>query len=171
MAASTKAQKTRSEAWQLALKLLAARSLSVAELRRKLRSRGVESGTVEVVIQELEARRYLDDEKLSELYIQTLIERKAYGRRWFFHKLLQRGIDKQVIEEALDKVFDQVSESDLAFRAASSKLAKLQADEPKARPAKLARFLRNRGFSEGLILQVVRDRLSRDSDAEYEDGA
>jgi len=167
----SKAQKTRIEARQIALKFLTARSYSVAELRQKLRSRGVESGITETVIQELEAKKYLDDEELSELYIQSLIRRKAYGRRWFFHKLLRRGIDKQVITETLDKVFSQINESDLAYQAAKAKLKKLQADEPQIRAAKLSRFLRNRGFSEGLIMQVVRERLSRNLDAEYEDGA
>jgi len=170
LAPGTKAQKTRIEAWQIALKLLTARSHSVAELRRKLRSRGVESGITETIIQELEARKYLNDEELSELYVQGLIEQKAYGRRWFFLRLLKRGIDKQVITEALDKVFSQINESDLAFQAASAKLKKLQADEPQTRAAKLVRFLRNRGFSEGLIVQVVRKRLSHDLDAEYENG-
>ena len=169
--AGASAQKSRREAWQIALKLLAARSLSVAEIRRKLQSRGVDSATTESVIQELETRRYLDDAKLSELCVQGLIERKAYGRRWFFSKLLKRGMDKQVIKEALDKVFNQVSENDLASRAAAIKLKSLQAEEPRAKPAKLARFLRNRGFSEGLIVEVVKESLSHDLDTEYEDGA
>jgi len=170
MAAGTEVAKTRSEAWQLALKLLTARSLSVAELRRKLASRGVDGGTTESVIQELAARGYLDDEKLSELYVQGLIERKAYGRRWVFHKLLKRGIDKQIITAALDKAFSGIGESDLAFRAASSKLSGLRADEPQKRAAKLTRFLRNRGFSEDSIMKVVSERLSHGLDAEYEDG-
>ena len=169
--ASASAQKGRRKAWEMALKLLAARALSVVEIRRKLRSRGVDGAIAESVIQELDAREYLDDAKLSELYVQGLIERKAYGRRWFFHKLLKRGIDKQIIKGALDKVFDQVSENDLAIRAVAIKLKSLQADEPRARPAKLARFLRNRGFSEGLIVEVVKGSLSHDLDTEYENSA
>lgn len=170
MAASTEVAETRGEAWQLALKLLTARSLSVAELRRKLASRGMDGGATESVILELKARGYLDDEKLCQLYVQGLIERKAHGRRWVFYKLLKRGIDKQIITAALDKAFSGIGESDLALRAASTKLSRLQADEPKKRAAKLTRFLRNRGFSEDSIMKVVKQRLSHDLDAEYEDG-
>lgn len=164
------AQKGYREAKQAALKLLAARSLSVAELRQKLTSRGFEGEATEAVIRELLAKRFLDDEGLSELYVQSLLERKAYGRRWFFQKLLKRGIDGDTIQKVLNKVYDEIDEGQLVYEAAVGKLRGLRNIEPRARLAKVARFLSNRGFPDSLIMQVINERLSSEFGAENENG-
>lgn len=164
------AQKGYCEAKQTGLKLLAARSLSVAELRQKLTSRGFGSDVTEAVIREFVAKRFLDDEGLSELYVQSLLERKACGRRWFFRKLLQRGIHEETIEKAMNTVFGEIDEGQLVYEAAVGKLRGLRNIEPRARLAKVARFLSNRGFADSLIMQVINERLSSEFGAESENG-
>ncbi len=164
------AQKKSHKAKQAALKLLAARSLSIAELRQKLASRGFDCDTTEAVVREFLARRFLDDEGLSERYVQSLLERKAYGRRWFFRKLLKRGINGDTIQKVLNKVFDEIDEGQLVYEAAVGKLRGLRDVEPRARLAKVARFLSNRGFAESLIMQVINERLSNELGAENENG-
>ena len=164
------AQKGYREAKQAALKLLAARSLSIAELRQKLILRGFDCRTTEGVIREFLAKRFLDDEGLSELHVRSLLARKAYGRRWFLRKLLNRGIDGDTIQMVLNKVFEEIDEGQLVYEAAVGKLRGLQNLKPKARLAKVARFLSNRGFADGLIMQVINERLSNGFGAENENG-
>ncbi|MBN1593772.1 MAG: regulatory protein RecX [Candidatus Coatesbacteria bacterium] len=166
--ASAEEQKGRREAWQKALKFLSARAHSAAELRRKLRAHGFLEGDIDSVIEELKARNYLNDLDLSVFFIQGLIERKPYGRRWFLHKLLQRGIEKEIIEEALDKAFADVSELELASRAIQSKLSSLEREDMRSKRVKLARFLSNRGFPEAMVLEITDLNLSDNSDRDDE---
>ncbi|RLC48293.1 MAG: hypothetical protein DRH70_01365 [Candidatus Coatesbacteria bacterium] len=164
------AQRRYRKTKQAALKLLAARSLSIAELRRKLTSRGFDGDVTEAVIRELVAKRFLDDEGVSELYVQNLLERKAYGRRWFFRKLLQRGIHEETIRSVLDRIYEEIDEGQLAYAAAVRKLRGLRGGNPRSRLAKVARFLSSRGFAESLVMQVINERLSNELRAEDENG-
>ncbi|MCD6328661.1 regulatory protein RecX [bacterium] len=169
MKPSTKRLDTQG-AKDIAYRLLSARSHSICEIRRKLKRRGAEDATIADVISQLQVSGYLDDRAFSELYVQGRIAHKAYGRRWFFHSLLRRGIDKEIIEETLDRIFNEISERDLASQAAASKLQKLGDEDPRMRAAKVARFLRSRGFNEGVIMEIVNDQLTGGVEVEHEDG-
>ena len=81
---------------QYALKLLAARDFSQAELRRKLQAR---FGDVpQSVIETLLARRFLDDRRFAENYVARRPNRAAARLRG---ELIQRGIEPSIIDAVL----------------------------------------------------------------------
>lgn len=158
------------QARQLALKMLAARSLSVEELRRKLHQHKISRETADEVISQFLEKGYLDDRAFSELFIGSQLRRRPYGRQWFAVRLLRKGVDRQTIKAALDEAYGQADEYELARRAASEKLRSLKGASPQTLPGKLARFLRNRGFSNEVILRLVEDHQELQPGVDSEDG-
>jgi SOS response regulatory protein OraA/RecX len=79
-----------------ALKLLAARDFSEAELRRKLQAR---FGDVpQSVIQTLLDKRFVDDRRFAENYVARRQDRAAARLR---RELIQRGVEPSIIDTVL----------------------------------------------------------------------
>src|SRR5215471_7665734 len=104
-AVSLTPEEIRARVFQRAVKLLAARSHSVAELRDKLRrTRSADEATVETVIDRLREYGYLDDERLAFGYAAHKVRRQPTGRRRLERDLKFKQIDEAVAGEALDLV-------------------------------------------------------------------
>ena len=100
-----------SELYQRALRFLAARSHSRAELRRKLFRSTTSSGeAVDEVLEQLEKQGYLNDEAFA--YQRALQQRHRY---WGLHRiggdLRSRGIDERIIVPVLQRVDQQIPEN------------------------------------------------------------
>ena len=74
-----------------AMKLLARREHSRAELALKLMKRGYEERETEAVLDECEAQKWLDDDRYAELYVRQRKE-AFYGPVRILAELQQRGI-------------------------------------------------------------------------------
>jgi len=154
---------------QTALKLLAARSLSFAELRDKLLQRGFAQPKVQSLLNDFGKLGYLDDEKLCENFILLRLERKPYGQNWFRVRLRRRGIDRETVERVVERVYQRIDEYQLAYRAAEEVVRRAGDMAPERLLGRLARFLKNRGFNDAIIAKVLHDRLAQGSGAEYVD--
>jgi regulatory protein len=86
-----------------AYRLLARRSYSSSELRKKLKEKGF-SSEIEPLIEELTALGFLQDEELLVRLIE-LEARKGRGRRWIVHKLKERGFTdvEGIVKELVDE--------------------------------------------------------------------
>src|SRR6267378_4291035 len=107
----------RARAFQRAVKLLAAKPRSVAELRERLLERGSSKATVETVIARLREYGYLDDERYAVGYASAKVRQQPIGRRRLQQSLQLKKVDPAVAEEALDQVFAETSEDELIDRA------------------------------------------------------
>lgn len=74
-----------------AMKLLARREHSRAELAVKLMKRGYEEAETKAVLDECEAQRWLDDDRYAEMYVRQRKE-ALYGPLRILAELKQRGI-------------------------------------------------------------------------------
>ncbi|HKR22486.1 MAG TPA: RecX family transcriptional regulator, partial [Pyrinomonadaceae bacterium] len=72
----------RQQTFARAVKLLAAKSRSVAELRERLLQRkGTNKAVVETVISRLREYGYLDDERFALSYASSKVKQRPIGRR------------------------------------------------------------------------------------------
>src|ERR1700693_3745243 len=103
------------ELYQYAVGALARRARSVAELKRLLRPR-VEAETeygqtlVELVIRRLKDRGYLNDAQYAAAYSSFRRDNEKFGRRRVITDLKAKGVHGEVIEKAIDSVYDKVNE-------------------------------------------------------------
>lgn len=132
-----------------ALGYLARREHSRAELTRKLAKFAESETDLTRVLDHLERRKFLSDERYAEARVNSLAGR--YGGRRLAHELREKGVSDTVASEALRRVHD----AEFArARAVWAKRFATPAADPLER-AKQMRFLNARGFSFDIIRRVV----------------
>ena len=148
---------TRAKA--LALRALAARARSEAEIRARLGRAGLGEEAAEVV-RWLAGLGYLDDRALAAARARSLLRPGRLGPRLVERRLLAAGIDGALAREAVAGALESGGGGARAELALCLALARRRAggdpeelaDREKAR---LARFLAGRGFSGRAIAQVM----------------
>jgi regulatory protein len=132
-----------------ALRLLARREHSRAELVRKLEHAGFATSDIQPLLDEFETRNWLSDRRFAESYVAD--HRARAGSIKLTYDLRQRGISDSVIE----MVLTENRESELARARAIwlKKFSTLPADTTEK--AKQIRFLQGRGFAMNTIRRVL----------------
>lgn len=125
-----------------AIRLLARREYARGELAMRLRQRGFSPDCAESVLDGLEERGYLSDERFAEIFVRTRIERGS-GPLKIRAELGQRGVADEIIDRAL-------AEADCDFGALAHRVrCRRFGETPPADfedKARQARFLAQRGF-------------------------
>lgn len=97
-------------AYLSALRLLARRELSEAQVRERLERRGYEAGEIEGAIARLRASGVLDDRRVATAYARTQVLVKHRGRARVERELAARGIAGDIARDALADVYDEIDE-------------------------------------------------------------
>jgi regulatory protein len=132
-----------------ALRLLARREHSRAELGRKLARHAESPEALEFLLIDLEKRKQLSDERYAEERARSLS--RKYGAARIRQDLKAKGVDQETI--------DRVSSEDELERARAILARKYR--EPVAtreERAKRMRFLQSRGFASEIIFKLLSAR-------------
>jgi regulatory protein len=141
-----------------ALRMLARRPYSLAEMRRALEKKYADSNQVRKAITRLRELHYLDDKKFAEHYASSLARNRAYGRLRIRRELKAKLVDYRQIEPALAQVFEETSEPDLLEQTLEKKIRTLRLPLTRAKLAALYQSLLRRGFRGDDIMKAVRAR-------------
>jgi len=142
------------DASELLVRKLRSKQLSSAEARDVLRENGLSSEDRDLVIEQFEQRGYLDDVSLAELLVTSGSERKGQGRVAIARTLSQRGIPRQVADEALSVLDDDDAERALDY--ARSKVAGLRRYDEDTAIRRLVGQLSRRGYGGSVALTAAR---------------
>jgi regulatory protein len=153
-------EEVRARAFQRAVKLLAAKPRSVAELRERLLERCSSKAVVETVIERLREYGYLDDEKFALGYASSKVRQQPIGRRRLEQSLAQKKVDRAVADEALDQIFAETSEEELLDRAVTKRVRLRGRPKTRAEAKSLFDYLLRQGFPFEMVGDKVR-ALSR----------
>jgi len=134
-----------------ALRLLARREHSRAELARKLGQSGFESSDINSLLDEFETKNWLSDRRFAESYVAD--HRARAGAVKLAHDLRQRGVNEAIIETVLGENRD--SEVERAREVWRKKFGAAPGDL--AEHARQMRFLQGRGFALEVVRRVVKD--------------
>ena len=142
----------------------AARSRS--EMEKRLEREEFAPDVIAAVIAECEAAGWIDDAKFANDWIADRADRKKFGKTRLKMELQRKGIDKDTVSEALDKMDDD-AELLRARGAAQAKwkpdvFALLDRNEKQAEKQKLANFLMRRGFAWSTIKQVLAELMANE---------
>ena len=138
-----------------ALRLLARREHSRAELARKLAPHAESPEALDAVLDDLGARDLLSDERYVDMRLRARQARLGDSR--LAYELRTQGVSDEMIEAALANGEDE----QLRAQRVWQKKFGILASEPGER-ARQARFLASRGFSAETIRRVVRGELEDD---------
>ena len=134
-----------------AMRLLARREHSRAELLGKLVGRGFENDSVEELLQGLEDQDLLSDERFAMSLIASRAE-TGYGPKRIDLELRNRGVSEELAREALAK-----AEVDWGQQVTDQAVRKFGSDPAQTFPewARRARYLERRGFGQDAIRLAI----------------
>ncbi|MDE0104441.1 MAG: RecX family transcriptional regulator [Bryobacterales bacterium] len=135
--------------FEFALRALARKPHTVAELRKKLSRRCADEREVADVLQRLLAYRYVDDGQVAKSYSEFRRDCTLLGRRRVLNELLRRGVDQAVAESAVAEAYQNTDEVELARaflrRKLCRRLSEVRVESPK-QMARLYAALARAGF-------------------------
>jgi len=155
----------RRRVFQRAVKLLAAKPRSTAELReRLLETKGASKTAVEEVVTRLSEYGYLDDERYAFGYASLTIKQKPVGRKRLERDLMLKKVERKTADEALDIVFNETSEEQLIDRAIEKRLRLRGRPQTREDAKKLFDYLLRQGFGFELVGEKVRSASQTELD-------
>jgi regulatory protein len=159
-------EEVRKRTFERAVKLLAAKPRSIAELReRLLGTNGANKAVVETVISRLREYGYLDDERYAFSYASLKVKQKPIGRRRLERDLKFKKVDSSVADEALELVYTETSEEELIDRAIERRIRLRGRPKDRKEAKSLFDHLLRQGFGFELVSEKVRS-LVREEDQE-----
>jgi regulatory protein len=134
---------------RVALRVLALRRLTEAQLWKKLIARGYDDETVAQTVASCRRDGYIDDRLYATLYVEGA--RKAVGNVRLVADLIKRGIDREAAQRAVAEApLDQAGRIAAAY-------AKLTRTKPNLSYQSAARSLERLGFPTSLIYRELRE--------------
>ena len=160
-------EKARERTFQRAVKLLAAKPRSVAELReRLLEKQWTNEEVVEAVLTKLREYGYLNDERFAYGYASFQVRQKPVGQGRLRRALALKKVDKETADEAIRLVFEETPEESLIERAIEKRTRLRGRPQTRAETKSLFDHLLRQGFSYDLVIRKVRAVAEADIDEE-----
>jgi SOS response regulatory protein OraA/RecX len=147
-------------AYELAIRMLARKSRSCAEVRTALAEKGASDSDADSVVSRLKAHRHLDDAELASDEAYTLLESKGLSPEAAVYKLSMRGLDAGLAKRSVESVREGRSEWVLCQRALERRLKGRPLAERNA--GREGRALARLGYEEEVVARVI-ERAMRGS--------
>ncbi len=148
------------KAREAAHRLLARRGRSVAEMKSKLAERRFSPAVIHRTVERLVSVGYLDDDAFARSHARYLMEARPMGRRRLSWELSRKGIEKGLVEEAVEEVCAGRSEQEVAREVALRRLDAYRGLDALTVRRRLKGYLERRGFPHGDIVTVLRELSS-----------
>ena len=148
---------TLEEAYDEAVRMLARKARTAAEVAAALEARGAGSELVESVVARLKSQRHLDDAELASDEAFALVDGKGLAPSLALHKIVARGIAEAVAKESVEAAREGRTDAELCARALAKKTRGKQLDP--ALVAKEGRTLARLGYEEDLVARALEQAL------------
>ena len=144
------------QTFERAVKLLAAKPRSVAELRQRLKRKGTPEAVVETVISRLKEYGYLDDERFAFSYASFKVKQRPLGRRRLERDLKFKKVSSEIANEALELVYTETPEEQLIDKAIAKRVRLRGRPKTRIEAKSLFDHLLRQGFPFDLVSDKVR---------------
>jgi regulatory protein len=139
-----------------AVRLLAAKPRSVAEIRdRLLKPTGIDPNIVEAVLKRLAEYGYVNDERFAFSYASYRLRQKPIGRRRLQLDLSLKKVDRETAEEALKIAYAETPEDEIIDRAIEKRTRLRGHPGSPVEMNALFNFLLRQGFPYELVSEKV----------------
>jgi regulatory protein len=141
-----KPRKVSGSAFDSAVRSLSRRNHSRWELKTKLLQKGFPSEEIKSALDHVMKLGYLNDQSFAYDYCRHRLKQSPRGRKLLSVELKKRGLSRNLIEQVLDDIYQEFSETDLVAGLVE-KWRRSKSDElTESDIAKLAQSLSRKGF-------------------------
>jgi len=137
---------------------------TVKQTRDYLLKKEFSEESIDFAIAKLEEYNFLNDMQYAESFVQNKNASALMGRAAIKFKLMQKGIEKQLTEEALEGCFDEKAELAAAQAFVQKNAKKYEALPLRERNMKLSTALARRGFGWDIVRQAISIEEEQDYD-------
>lgn len=136
------------------IELLSYRDHSRFDLQQKLRQRNFKAAVIEKALDYAASKGYINDEKYAPRFAVFLQSEKKYGPRMIWRKMLEKGLAKDLIENALQALDETIHLENCRthFRKKAKRLHRGENEEDRQ---KIIAFLEQKGFEWEQIMKVL----------------
>ena len=128
----------------------------VKDVTDKLRSYDIPQEAKDEILAYLLDNRFVDDERFAKAFVKGKVNQSGWGLNKIRFHLMQKGISKELIEEALGQTDEEMYRQRLIdILKTKSKTIKADSDFEKKR--KLAAYAMQKGFEGNLVWDVLKD--------------
>src|SRR6185369_2893405 len=139
--------RARERTMNRAVKLLAAKPRSAAELRERLLEKSwTNTEIVDGVIEKLKEYKFVDDRQFADDLALSKLRQKPQGKRRLQQTMSQKKLDKDVVEAAITEAFEKLPEDELIDQAISKSLRLKGNPETREETKKFYDHLMRQGF-------------------------
>ena len=142
------------KAKEYAFLLLKFRLRSEKELASRLRQKKFSEAVIQDTLSFLRDKQFIDDQAFAKGWVAFRLKR-PFGFRRIRSELILKGLDKEVIEDALVKAKEDYSESEVASQLARQRFFRLKDIEEQKAKARVYAYLVRRGFSPEVVMDTL----------------
>ena len=128
----------------------------VKDVRDKLKTYDIPQEDRDKILVFLLDNRFVNDERFAKSFVRGKVNQSGWGMNKIRFHLMQKGITKELIDEALGQTDEEVYRQRLIdILKTKSKTVKAETDYEKKR--KLAAYAMQKGFEGSLVWEVVKN--------------
>jgi len=137
------------------IRFLVYKDRSRNEIIRYLKKKKFSESAVDETLTFLENNEYINDERFAMQFGRSRIVNKKIGRLRLGLELKGKGLERQIIEETLNSLYEEYDEKKIALSCAKKKIATYSSSNSERDRRRIAKFLERKGFPSGIIYKVV----------------
>ena len=128
----------------------------VKDVKDKLKFFDIPEEAKAEILDYLLDNRFVDDERFTKSFVKGKVNQSGWGMNKIRFHLMQKGIDKEIVNEALEQTDEEVYRQKLIdILKTKSKSVKAASDYEKKR--KLAAYAMQKGFEGSLVWEVIKE--------------
>jgi regulatory protein len=139
-----------------ALRYLSYRNRSKLEITQYLEKKEHPHPVIQQALDALVKLNYVNDQRFALEWGRYKINKQKLGKSRLYVELLNKGIDKEILESALATLYEDNPEAELAKECARKKMNSLKGVEEEKKKRRLIQYLKRRGFSTDIIYQSLK---------------
>lgn len=143
-----------------ALKRLASRARSRAEMEQYLAEKGFSPDAVKSAIEKLEGYGYINDGEYAAMYVRDRVNLRPSGRRTIAGELKRLGVEENTVAEALEQYTGEDEKAAVLKQAEKDMKRTAGESDARKRRAKVYAALARRGFKNDLIQETLNSLFS-----------
>jgi regulatory protein len=136
--------------------ILSKRSYTKKEISDKLKRRKYDPDDIKKILKEFEDEGFLNDKRYAYGFALDKKNFNSAGKRLVKMKLVQKGVDKDIIDSAVENAYKDTDEYKMALELAERKVRLYKGKDKQTIARRLQGFLIRRGYAFDVAMKVVK---------------